>query len=105
MTDLYNNKVNIINTIKVLLFKKYQKVFNFIKYEDENIYLEPLLFSCFNSVQKNENLIAILEEILQGYFFKKEEIKVRYSFNKNDVAYIPQVGYFKRGNLNHMNLS
>ncbi|MFI0428451.1 hypothetical protein [Mariniflexile sp. HMF6888] len=68
-----------------------------LNFEDDNSFLEPLLFSYFNS--KKENLFPkeTLKEILQGYFLVKERIKVKYSFNKNDIAFIPEVGYFKKG--------
>ncbi|MGX1024679.1 hypothetical protein [Flavobacterium sp. CS20] len=88
-----NSKPNLTNTIKLLIYKENTLLLKKLNLEDDNIFLEPLLFSYFNA--KADNLS--LEEILQGYFIEKESIKVENSYNKNDIAYIPEVGYFKKG--------
>lgn len=95
-----NTKTEIIDTIKLLIYKEDPILIEKINFEDDNTFLDPLLFSYFNS--KKENLISnkTLAEILQGYFLNKEGIKTQYSFNKNDIAYIPKVGYYKRGDAN-----
>ena len=94
---LTENKTTIIDTIKLLIFKENKLLAEKVNFDNNNIFLEPLLFSYFNG--KKENLIPkeALEEILQGYFVKKEKIKIKYSFNKIGIAYVPSVGYFKKG--------
>lgn len=90
-------KNEFVNTIKLLLYKNSSEILEKIDFNNEDIYLNSILFSYFNS--KKDNLFPknILEEMLQGYFIKKEKVKVRYSFNKNDISYIPNIGYFKVG--------
>lgn len=91
-----NNLLNIVDSIKLLVFKQDSKVLKKIIFK-EDTFLEPLLFSYFNS--KKENLFPkeTLIEILQGYFIQKGKLKIKYSFNRNEVAYIPKIGYFKKG--------
>lgn len=90
-------KSEIINTIKLLLYKASPKIIEKLDFENDIIYVETLLFSYFNNSKNNSASNETLEEILQGYFTQKEELKLKNSFNRNDVAYIPQVGYFKKG--------
>jgi len=92
-----SKKIEIINTIKILLYKEDSKVLENLDFDNDNIFLEPLLFSYFNAKADNLSLEINLEEILQGYFIEKEPIKIENSYNKNDIAYIPEVGYFKKG--------
>jgi hypothetical protein len=91
------NKSEIIDTIKLLVFKESQNSIKKLSIEDNMIFLEPLLFSYFNNKKYNLFPKETLEEILQGYFLTKEKIKIKYSFNKNGIAFIPEVGYFKKG--------
>ena len=89
-------KDEFVNTIKLLLYKNSSKILEKIDFDNEDIYLNSILFSYFNS--KKDNLFPkdILEEILQGYFIKKEKVKAKFSFNKNEISYIPNLGYFMR---------
>lgn len=89
-------KSEIINTIKLLLYKASPKIIEKLDFENDIIYVETLLFSYFNNSKNNPASNETLEEILQGYFTQKEELKLKNSFNRNGVAYIPLVGYFKR---------
>lgn len=87
----------IVNTIRILIYKESPSILNYINIGNTNIFREPLLFSYFNSIKNNSFPKDTLEEILQGYYIKKETININHSFNKNNIAYIPQVGYFKKG--------
>jgi hypothetical protein len=58
------------------------------------------LFSYFNSNKNSLFPKETLDEILQGYFIKKEKLKINHSFNRNGIAYIPKIGYFKKGEIN-----
>ena len=95
--DILNNTTEITNTIKLLIYKENLTLLEKVDFEDDNVFLEPLLFSYFNSKKENTFSNELLEEILQGYFIKKEVLKVIHSFNKNGIANIPQLGYFKKG--------
>lgn len=90
-------KSEVINTIKFLIYKENPKIFKNLNFDDDNIFLEPLLFSYFNSKADKLNLEISLEEILQGYFINKDTLNIENSYNKNNIAYIPEVGYFKKG--------
>lgn len=91
------NKRDIINTIKLLIYQEVPEILEKISFKDENIFLNPLLFSYFNSKKSGCFDKEILTEILQGYYLKKEKLNIKHSFNKENIAYIPKVGYFKKG--------
>lgn len=91
----YQNEI--INTIKLLVYKENPSIFDKVDFDDDNIFLEPLLFTYFNSKKDNLFPAEMLEEILQGYFIEKDEIRIKHSYNKNGVAYIPNFGYYKNG--------
>lgn len=95
--SLISVKESIVDIIKILLYKQNSKLFENLDFDNKNTFLEPLLFSCFNSEKNDLFQKEILEEILQGYFLNKEKIKIKYSFNKHGIAYLPQIGYFKKG--------
>lgn len=86
-----------INLIKILIYKHDKAILEKIDFDDENIYLDPLIFSYFNCKKYNFIPKEALEEILQGYFLERETIRLNHSFNKYGKAYIPRVGYFKKG--------
>ena len=94
-----NIQTKIVDTIKLLIYKKAPHLLDKLNLEDDNTFLEPLLFAYFN---REENLIPkeALREILQGYFKKEEKIKIKYTFNKNGIAYIPKIGYFRKDEIN-----
>lgn len=91
------NIIEIVNTIKLLIYKENPSLLEMVDFENDNIFLEPLLFAYFNSKKDNLFPSEILVEILQGYFLDKKELVVKYSYNSNNVAYIPNVGYFNHG--------
>jgi hypothetical protein len=97
MEKISDNQIEIVNTIKLLIYKETPSLLEKVDFDDDNIFLEPLLFAYFNSKKEYLFPTAMLEEIMQGYFVKREEIKIDYSFNKNNIAYIPSIGYFRKG--------
>ena len=88
------NRDEIINTIKLLLYKENTSVFEKLNFDDDEVFLEPLLFAYFNSKSYNSYPKEALEEMLQGYFIKKEEI-ITHSYSRDGIAYVPNIGYFK----------
>jgi hypothetical protein len=90
------NRISIINTIKLLIYKENPPLLDKIDFEDDNIFLEPLLFAYFNRKKDNLFPTELLYEIMQGYVVKKESFLLTESFNKAGVAYVPNLGYFDR---------
>ena len=86
------NLIEIINTIKLLIYKENPSLLEKIDFEDDAVFLEPLLFAYFNS--KKDNLFSsnVLVEILQGYFMEKQKFVCDFSYNKNEIAYLPNIG-------------
>ncbi|MDB4902201.1 MAG: hypothetical protein JWQ63_1482 [Mucilaginibacter sp.] len=95
-----------INTIKLFLYKSYPEIFSKLDFDDDSIFCNPLLFAVFRqrlasvfSVEEERDLIS---GILQGYFTDKEKeiFLLGPLFNFQEIAYLPNVGYFKK-NLNN----
>ncbi|MCF6351102.1 MAG: hypothetical protein L3J23_08775 [Flavobacteriaceae bacterium] len=90
-------QIKIINTIKILLHKKNKNIFENIDFENDSIFLEPIIFVLFNNKFNRNVEFKILEEILQGHYFKNKNVKINYIFNEKGIAYLPNLGYIKRG--------
>ena len=62
------NRVKIIEILQILLYKENPSLLEKINFEDDNIFLEPLLFAYFNS--KKDNLFSeiMLTEIVDSPF-------------------------------------
>ncbi|SNR86798.1 hypothetical protein [Flavobacterium sp. ov086] len=90
-------QMEIINTIKLLIYKENPGLLEKIDFDDDRLFLEPLLFAYFN--YKSEALLPseLLTEIMQGYFVTQQEIIISHSFKNSSVAYLPKLGYFKKG--------
>lgn len=89
-----------INTIKLLLYKENPTLLEKVDFEDDNIFLEPFLFAYFNSKKDNLFSTEMLTELMQGYFIAKEPLQLEHSYNKEGIAYVPNLGYFdKQGNI------
>lgn len=86
----------IIENIQILLYKENPLLLEKLNFEDEKIFSEPLLFAYFNSKKQNSFSQEILEEVMQGYFTHKENLKIEHSYNKNSIAYLPNVGYYNK---------
>ena len=94
-----NNKTKLIETIQLLLYKENPSLLEKVNFDDVNIFLEPFLFAYFNSKKDNLFSETMLTEIMQGYFIEKEQLLLNESFNNDEIAYVPNLGYFdKQGN-------
>lgn len=91
------NQIELINTIKLLIYKENPTLLEKLDFDNDDIFLEPLLFAYFNSKKSNLFPNDMLKEILQGYFLEKEEVEIKFSYNSYNVAYIPNIGYFNNG--------
>lgn len=79
----------LIDSIKALLYHRQSDVFERIDFDNDSIYLEPLLYTYLN--QANDKWMSGL---LYGYSNDKS-IKADVCSNRAGIIYIPQVGYFK----------
>lgn len=94
-----NHQTKIIDTIKLLIYKENPSILEKVNFEDDNLFLEPLLFSYFNGKLNNLFSTEILIEIMQGYYVEEKPLILNDSFNKQGFAYVPNLGYFdKQGN-------
>src|SRR5690554_39846 len=84
----------IVENIQILLYKDNSSLLEKLDLEDDKPFLEPLLFTYFNA--KNDKSLPkdVLEELMQGYFMKKEPLNISYSYGKELLAYLPELGYF-----------
>lgn len=88
----------IISNIQVLMYKESISIIESLDLNKYDTFLEPLLFTYFNSKKYKVYSKKILEEIMQGYFIEKVPLNIKYSYNKNNIAYVPKLGYFEKGN-------
>lgn len=93
MTELITqNKIEIVNTIKLLLYKEQVSLFEKLDFEDDDTFLEPLLFSYFNSNKENTSLKGVLEELLQPYFLDKEgRLLNELPLKKDDLEIVKEI--------------
>ncbi|QDW19718.1 hypothetical protein [Flavobacterium sp. KBS0721] len=96
MLNIQSCQTEIINTIKLLIYKENPSLLEKIDFDDDTLFLEPLLFFYFN--QKVDFLLpdGLLPELIQGYFLNKYELNINHSFYKNEITYLPKLGYFKK---------
>ncbi len=93
---MQKNKTKLIETIQLLLYKENPTLLEKVNFENDNIFLEPLLFAYFNSKKSNLFSDAMLTEIMRGYFIEKAPLLLDESFNNEGVAYVPNLGYFDK---------
>jgi len=91
-----DNQSILINTVKLLIYKENPSLLEKVDFEDDNIFLEPLLFAYFNSKKNNTFSESMLTEIIQGYFIEKEEFLINESVDANEIAFVPNLGYFNK---------
>lgn len=96
MLQINSNQIEIINTIKLLLYKENPELLEKIDFEDDELFLEPLLFFYFNQKIERPFPNQLLTELMQGYFVNKEKLLIDYSYNEDEIAYLPKLGYFKK---------
>ncbi len=88
------NKSNIADTIKTLIYSENQSLFNVIDFEDDFIYLEPMLFAYFNSDESSKQKLPI-EQLLYSYMkhdAQSKGVKVKSDIKGN--VYVPNMGNF-----------
>ncbi len=90
-------KLNLFKeTIQILIYKENPCLLEKIDLENDEIFLDPLLFAYFNSKKNKLFSTTLLTEIMQGNFAGNEPLLLHESFNKKGVAYISNLGYFNK---------
>lgn len=96
--DFYKNfdscQGSVIDSLKILLYQRHENIFERIDFEDDRIYLEPLLFAYV--MQENDSW---LDSIVYGYE-KNPKLKIQVFSNHTGIIYIPQIGYFHTQEIN-----
>lgn len=80
----------VVDTMKTLLYQHDIELLHKLDFEDDSPFMEPMLFAHFN----NNNKQNCLNEIMQGYFLKREELEIQSLLDQENVAYIPNLGYY-----------
>lgn len=62
--NLIENRNSIINTIKLLIYKENLSLFDELDFENDEVYLNPLLFAYFNYKRDNFLPVGMLNEII-----------------------------------------
>ncbi|MCL1680621.1 hypothetical protein M2T92_16400 [Elizabethkingia miricola] len=78
----------VIDSLKTLLYRRHNDIFDRLDFEDDEIYLEPLLYSYLT---QDDDIW--LDSIIYGYEKNPQERIVVFSNNKG-IIYIPKIGYF-----------
>ena len=80
---------NVIDSLKMLLYQRHSDIFERLDFENDSIYLEPLLYSY---VTQDDEIW--LDSIIYGYEKNPKSIIPIYT-NKKGIVYIPKIGYFR----------
>ncbi|WP_313387076.1 hypothetical protein [Chishuiella sp.] len=93
MKDFFYNEFDlrlgeVVDSVKMLLYKRHEDIFERIDFYNDNIFLEPLLYTYLT--QKDNEW---LDSIIVGYE-KKPKRKINVFTNKLGIVYIPNIGYF-----------
>lgn len=82
------------DTVRILLYQKAPDLLTEIDLNKDLIFLEPLVLAYLN---QGEIKIDILSELLI-YYRKTNEINLPLElYNNQDLAYLPNIGYFQKG--------
>jgi hypothetical protein len=102
--DIVNSRGIIADTMKVLLYNHATELFEGLDFDQDDIFLEPLLFAYFNHGHRDP--CVTLEQLLFGYLDQRTRpARIPVMSDGNGVVYLPQIGYFKTGVQNaHLDL-
>jgi hypothetical protein len=87
-------KAHFAELIKILFYKKDSVLIELLDLDDDEIFLDPLLYAYFND--ENAEAKTTLEQLIYGYI--QQELKptsIPILFDENNIAYISRIGYFK----------
>lgn len=95
--DLEQGRIFMSNAVRMLLYKEQPALIHKLDLDSDKTFLEPTMLAYFRERERCEFPSEMIGEYLQGYFLEKEEIQVNHSLNYFDVAYLPEIGYVKKG--------
>jgi len=91
------NHTQLVNVLRTLTYRENKNIISKIDFNEDRIFLEPLLFAYFNRIQTDTVFSeSLLSELMQSHFIEKEPLQLKGSYNQNDVAYIPNLGYYRK---------
>ncbi|CAA0230639.1 conserved hypothetical protein [Tenacibaculum maritimum] len=98
ITHLKKGKGDLIENIKILLYKEDPNIFEIIDFDNNDIYQEPLLFSYFNAKESNK---FYLNSILFGYMsLETQQNGVVVLSDENGRIYLPNLGWITTEKVN-----
>jgi hypothetical protein len=80
---------NLIENIKILLYKEKIEIFDILDFGEDSIYQEPLFFVYFKN---KEEYKKYLDSIIFGYS-DNSDMKIKVKSDKYGKVYIPQIGW------------
>lgn len=91
-----------INTVKLFLYKNYPDILEKLDFNNDDAFCDPLLFAFLRHKAVGTFPVKIekqlLGELLQGYYKNNDKnFKIDILYNFEDIAYLPNEGYFKKG--------
>lgn len=97
---LNEEKIQLIENIKILLYKENNDIFSTLDFENDLIYQEPLLFAFFKNRSDHK-----LEDIIYGHISPEKRPKDVFKYSdENGRIYIPNIGWLicnkRNSNLN-----
>jgi hypothetical protein len=88
LNELENSISSVIDSLKQMLYNRHEDIFEKIDFGNDNIYMEPLLYSY---VFQNDD--KWLDSIIYGYRREKPDSISVFS-NREGIVYLPMIGYF-----------
>lgn len=98
--NVLTGQQELVDNIKILLYKEKRNIFDWLNFEEDLIYQEPLLFAYFKNQQENK---LFFDSILFGYTenqLKPKSIEVK--SNELGIIYLAKVGWFHTKKSNHV---
>lgn len=85
-----------IDSMKIYAQNQDKTIFDFIEFDNDNAFSEPLLVSHFFA-HKNKRQNIPIADLLIGYHKEVDISKIKLAFNEFGISYIPNFGYFESG--------
>ena len=94
--DIVNSQALIADAMKLLLYNQAPELFESLDFEQDDVFLEPLLFAYFNHGHRDP--CVTLQQLLFGYHdWDTRPSRIPVMSDRNGIVYLPQIGYFKTG--------
>jgi len=90
--EIQNGQSIFAQNMRILVYTTNSELFEALDFEDDDTFLEPLLFTYFNSPQ---GVLFSLEQILCGYLCDKTKFsQITVYSDKEGIVYLPKIGFF-----------